>query len=59
VKSGTVDCAIAAIPESTCFSPQATSQNGSAFASTPITNHWRHEARSSENARLAPIVVAR
>ena len=32
MKSGTVDCATAAMPESMCFSPHATSQNGSAFA---------------------------
>ncbi len=54
VKSGTVDCAMAAIPESMCFSPHATSQNGTAFAIAPITSHWRHEARSSRSARVQP-----
>ena len=59
MKSGTVDWAIAATPESTCCSPQATSQNGIAFAMTPSTAHWRHEARSSATARRLPIVAAR
>ena len=54
MKSGTVDCAMAAIPESTCFSPHATSQNGTALAIAPIASHWRHEERSSPSARVQP-----
>jgi hypothetical protein len=59
VKSGTVAWAIAATPESTCCSPHAMSQNGTAFAITPSTAHCRHEARSSETARRVPRVTAR
>ena len=39
MNSGTVDCATAAIPESTCFSPHATSQNGTALAIVPMAAH--------------------
>ena len=42
-----------------CFSPQPTSQNGSAFAITPSTIQRRQEARSSVTARAAPIECAR
>ena len=58
VKSATVDWAIPAIPESMCFSPHAMSQNGSAFATTPITTQRRHEARAP-GRRGCPILAAR
>ena len=58
MKSATVDWAIPAIPESMCFSPHAMSQNGSAFATTPITTQRRHEARAP-GQRGCPILAAR
>ena len=56
---GTVACAIPATLESMCFSPQATSQNGSAALITPSTRQGNHAARSWASALRPPSRQAR
>ena len=55
----TVACAIPAMLESMCFSPQATSQNGTAALNAPRTKAGRQCVRSARAAGRDPIVTAR
>jgi hypothetical protein len=58
-KMGTEAFAIAAMPESTCFSPHAISVNGMAPFKTPRTTPFRPVARSAATASRRPILATR
>ena len=53
-KIGTVELAIAATPESTCFSPQAMSVNGMAMLMRPSSAPPRPVPRIAETAPRKP-----
>ena len=53
-KIGTVEFAIAATPESTCFSPQAMSVNGMAMLMRPSSAPPRPVPRIAETAPRKP-----
>ena len=56
-KTGTVEFAIAATPESMCFSPQAMSVKGSAPLMIPRTSPSRDAARTWETAVRKPMLT--